>query len=207
MRATPFAQKIQGIHIPPMLHFTKSGITISLWIISAIAFLVGMIGSIIGIGGGFIMVSALVYLIGLPALTAVGTSLFRIVFSAAYGSIRHTMSGNVVIFASFIMLVASSIGVQFGALVTRYVRGVSVRLILGASILITAAGAILKLSSLLLEKEAWLEIGSFAVTFGGVGLVVIVIAVLFIMAFRYHHGRHIPAWAESLVSREDLPGG
>lgn len=204
MRATSLSQQLQSINMPPMLHFAKSGVTISLWIILVVGFLVGMIVGIIGVGGGVIMVPALVYLIGLSSFMAVGTDLFQIVFSAAYGSIRHTMSGNVIIFASFIMIVASSIGVQFGALVTRYVRGVSVRLVLGISILIAAIGAILKLLSVLLEKApAWLEIGSLAVTFGGMGLAVIMILVLFITAIRYRHGQHIPAWLESLVAKED----
>ncbi len=111
--------------------------------------------------------------------------------------------GNVIIFAAFIMVIASSIGVPFGVLVTRYVRGVSVRIILGLSILLFAVGTILKLSSLLLEKAAsGLEIGSLAVTFGGMGLTVILILVLFIVAVRYRRGRHIPSYLESLVAKE-----
>lgn len=202
IRATSLSQKLQSINMPPMLHFTKSGVTISLWIISAVGFLVGTMVGILGVGGGFIMVPALVYLIGLPSFTAVGTSLFQIVFSAAYGSIRHTMSGNVIIFASFIMMVVSSIGVQFGALVTRYVRGVSVRFVLGISILMAAIGAILKLLSILLkEADTWLEIGSLAVTFSGIGLAVAIIVALFIAATRYHHDQHIPIWVKSLVAK------
>jgi len=204
MRATSLSQQLQRINIPPVLHFAKSRVTISLWIILAVGFFIGMLAGIIGVGGGFIMVPALVYLIGLPSFMAVGTDLFQIVFSAAYGSIRHAMSGNVIIFAAFIMVVASSVGVQFGVLVTRYVRGVSVRIILGISILLFAAGTILKLLDILLgEATTWPEIGSLAVTFGSMGLIVIMIVVLFIMAIRYRHGQHIPAWLESLVAKEN----
>ena len=184
-----------------MIHFAKSQVTISLWIILAIGFLVGILAGIMGVGGGFIIVPSLVYLIGLPSFMAVGTSLFQIIFSAAYGGIRHTMSGNVIIFASFIMLVASCIGVQFGAVVTRYVRGISVRYILGIAILLAAAGAVLKLLSVLLEGGAvWAEVGSLAVTFGGLGLTVMMILALFIIALRYRRGLRIPTWAESLIS-------
>ena len=204
MRAAYLSQKLQSINIPPMLHFAKSGVIISLWIIVLVGFLIGMLAGLIGVGGGFIMVPSLVYLIGLPSFMAVGTDLFQIIFSAAYGCVRHTMSGNVIIFASLIMIVASSIGVQFGALVTRYVRGVSLRCILGISILLFAVGTILKLSSILLEKAtSWLEIGSLAVTFGGMGLIVIMVLALFIVARRYKSGRHIPAWVESLVAKAD----
>jgi hypothetical protein len=100
------------------------------------------------------------------------------------------------------MLVASSIGIQFGVIVTRYVRGASARFILGVSILIAATGAILKLLSILLEKAAtWLETGSLVVTFSGMGLAVVMISVLFIMAIRYRQGQHIPSWIKSFVSR------
>jgi len=204
MRATSLSRKLQDINIPPTLHFVKSGVTISLWIILAIGFFIGILAGLIGVGGGFIMVPSLVYLVGLPSFMAVGTDLFQIVFSAAYGSIRHTMSGNVIIFAAFIMVVASSIGVRFGVLVTRYARGVSLRCILGISLLLFAVGTILKLLSLLLDKAtSGLEIGSLAVTFGGMGIIVIMIVALFIVALRYQRGRHIPNWMESLVVRED----
>jgi len=203
MRAASLSQKLQSINIPPMLHFAKSGVTISLWIVFFIGFFVGMLAGLIGVGGGFIMVPSLVYLIGLPSFMAVGTDLFQIIFSASYGSIRHAMSGNVIIFVAFIMVLASSVGVRFGVLVTRYVRGVSVRCILGISILLFAGGSILKLLSLLLESAAsWLAIASLAVTFGGMGLIVIMISALFIMALRYHHGQYIPAWSKSFVAKE-----
>ncbi|MBA7703698.1 hypothetical protein ES703_112491 [subsurface metagenome] len=204
MRATSLSQKFQRINIPPMLHFTKSAITISLWVILAMGFIIGILAGLIGVGGGFIMVPSLVYLIGLPSFMAVGTDLFQIIFSAAYGSIRHTMSGNIIIFAAFIMVLASSIGVRFGVSVTRYIRGVSVRLILGMSIVLFAIGTILKLLSILVEKATTLlEAGAVAVTFGSIGLVVIMILALFIMAIRYYRGQYVPAWVESLVAKEN----
>lgn len=110
MRVSSLSRKLQNFNIPPILHFTKSEITISLWIILLLGFFTGMTMSILGVGGGLIIVPALVYLIGLPSYMAVGTSLFQTIFSAAYGSIRHTISGNVIIFSSFILLVASSLG-------------------------------------------------------------------------------------------------
>ena len=204
MRATALSQKLHSINIPPRLHFAKSGVTVSLWIVLAVGFFIGMLSGLIGVGGGFIMVPSLVYLIGLPSFMAVGTDLFQIIFSAAYGSIRHTMSGNVIIFAAFIMLFASSIGVRFGALITSYVRGLSVRCILGISILLFAVGSILKLLSILLEEAtAQLGIVSLAVTIGSMGLTVAMILTLFIMAIRYRRGQYIPAWIKSLVAREE----
>jgi len=204
-RVTTLSHKLQRVNLPPRLHFAKSGITVSLWILLVIGFFAGMVIGIIGVGGGIILVPAMIYLIGLPSFTAVGTSLYQIIFSAGFGTIRHTMSGNVIIFASLIMLVASSIGVQFGALVTRYVRGISVRFVLGISILIAALGALLKLLNVIGDKpNAFLETGSTAVIFTGMGLAVLIIITLFTMAQRYRSGKSIPAWLEAFMSPEDF---
>jgi uncharacterized membrane protein YfcA len=201
MRAAALSRKFQGVNLPPRLHFAGSGVTMSLWILLAIGFFIGLLAGITGVGGGIIMVPSLVYLVGLSSFMAAGTSLFQVIFSAAYGSIQHTISGNVIIFAAFIMVLASSTGVLFGASVTRYVRGVSVRMVLGVSALLFAAGAVLKLCGVLLEGSDWLETASLAVTFGGLGLTLLMIIALFITALRYHRGRRIPAWAESLVTK------
>ena len=198
---TLLAQKVQRLNIPPMLHFSKSGVTISLWLLLGSGFLVGTLAGVIGVGGGFIMVPTLVYAVGLQSFMAVGTDLFQIIFTAGYGSIRYTMGGNVVIFAALIMLIASSIGVQYGVLVTRYVRGVSVRMILGISILLFALGTILKLAGLLLgETATWLNAVSTSVTFTSLGLTVIMIVGLFITAIRQRRGRSVPTWMLSLLS-------
>jgi len=208
MRATAFSQRLQGIKIIPMLHFTKSGITVSLWVVLALGFLIGMLAGLIGVGGGFIMVPSLVYLVGLPSFMAVGTVLFQIIFSAAFGTFRHTMSGNVVIFAAFIMVISSSIGVQFGTLVTRFVRGVSTRFILSISILLAAAGTILKLLSLTMKSLTTpLEVASLAVTFSGMGVAIVIITLLFIMALRYRSGRSIPPWIAAFLATGDSPAG
>lgn len=77
-KAIGISQKLHRIHIPPMLHFKSIGGTISLWVILAIGFFVGTLAGVIGVGGGFIVVLALTYLVGLPAFIAVGTDLFQL---------------------------------------------------------------------------------------------------------------------------------
>lgn len=199
-RTMAIPQKLQNINIPPVLKFTKSQVSVSLWIILAVGFIIGMIVGIMGVGGGFIMVPALVYLFGIPTFVAVGTDLFQIIFSAGYGSIRHAMSGNVIIPASLILLVTSSIGLQFGVLVTRYVRGVSVRFILGFTIIIVAMGALLKLLSILVEEYAApLQTSSLAFTFGSAGLSVMMIMTLYIMALRHRRGQRVPTFVMALL--------
>jgi uncharacterized membrane protein YfcA len=202
MRTTAISQKLQSINIPPILKFSKSQVSISLWIILAVGFTIGIIVGVMGVGGGFIMVPALVYLFGISTFVAVGTDLFQIIFSAAYGSIRHAMSGNVIILISLIVLAASSIGLQFGVLVTKYVRGVSVRFILGITILMIAVGAVLKLLSILVnEFTSLLQTSSLVVTFSSAGLSVMMIIALYIMALRYRRGKRVPEFVKALLQR------
>jgi len=204
MSETFFSQMLQEVKIPPMLHLTRSGITVSLWIVLGVGFFIGVLSGLIGVGGGFIMVPSLVYLIGIPSFMAVGTDLFQIIFSAAYATIRHAMSGNVIIFAAFIMVIASSIGVQFGVLTTRYTRGVSVRIILGISILLFAVGTMLKLLGILMgDAVTWPGIASIIITFGSLGLTVLLIITLYLLSFRYRNGKSVPTWAESLMAKPD----
>jgi len=203
MRSPSMARKLQGLKIPPVIHFAKSRITISLWVILSIAFITGVLAGFVGVGGGFIMMPSLIYLIGLPSFMAVGTDIFQIIFSASFGCIRHTMSGNIVILIAFLMLLGSSIGTQFGALITQYVRGIAMRYILIVSILLCVLGSILKVINLLMAVPLpWLQKCAVGVTFGGIALVVIIVIALFIMAIRYRRGLTVPGWVKVLVSRE-----
>jgi len=203
-RSSSIGRRLQGLNTPPVIRFDKSRLTISLWLILAIGFVTGILAGFVGVGGGFIILPSLIYLIGLPSFMAVGTGLFQIIFSASFGCIRHTMSGNVIISIAFLMLLGSSVGTQLGALITQYVRGISMRYVLVISILLCVTGSILKLIDLLLPAPApWLQEGALAITFGGMGLVVIMIAGLFIMAIRYRQGLPVPAWVVSLVAKDD----
>ena len=192
---------VQRIKIPPVIHFSKSGVTISLWILLAIGLFAGTLAGFIGVGGGVIIVPSLIYLVGVPSFTAVGTSLFQIILPAAFGSIRHTISGNIIIFAAFIMILGSSMGVYFGALVTKYLSEVSMRYVLASTVFVAVLGAILKLINIFSESTiSWLQYGMTAVTFGGLGLVMSMVVGLFVAAILYKNGKHIPVWIESLLT-------
>lgn len=204
MSPASISARLQQANIPPMIYFAKSKITLSLWIVLAAGFLTGVLAGFVGLGGGLILVPFLVYLLGLPSFMAVGTSIFQVIFSSSWGCIRHTMSGNVVIFAAFILLLGSSVGVQFGILVTRYARGIAMKYILAASMLVAVLGSILKLIDILSEGAiGWLQNGVFAITFGGMGLIVAMIVGLFIAGIRYKSGKQIPKRAESLMVSKD----
>jgi len=195
------AQKLHRINLRPMITLPVANITISMWIIIVVGFCIGVLACVMGIGGGFITVPTLVYMVGIPSFVAAGTNLFQVIFSSSYGVIRHSMNGNVIVFASLLILIASSIGVQLGARTTRYVRPVSVRYILGICVLLSAAGAALKLIAVLVgESAAWTGTASVIVTFGGLGLGVVMVGSLFAMAIRHRRGGSIPTWVRSLMS-------
>jgi len=201
---TKISRKLQELDIFPMVHLRRAKITISLWPLVMVGFFVGFLSGFMGVGGGFIMVPSMVYILGIPSFVAVGTDMFQIIFSGLYGAVRHTMSGNVEIFTAFIMILTSSIGVQMGAIATRYARGVSMRFTLSFSILFAIVGAILKLFFFTLPGAAnWIDIASVITTFGGMVLVLVLILWLFIMGVSYQRGKKVPEWAVSLVAREN----
>ena len=78
------ATRLHNIKIPPMISFPTSGIeSVSLWIVLFIFFITGLLSGFMGVGGGFIRMPALVYLIGCPTAIAVGTDLMSVLFSGA----------------------------------------------------------------------------------------------------------------------------
>ncbi len=128
--ASERVKRIRALKIRPVLNFPASGIAgISLWVIMGIAFVVGMMSGFMGIGGGFILMPALIYIIGCPTVVAVGTSLFGILFTAAYGSFTYSLEGNVDLMLVTSLLVSSAIGSVLGASFTRKAGGPSVRML------------------------------------------------------------------------------
>jgi len=124
-----FTQRVQRVRIPPMIRLPASGIeSISLWLILFTGFTTGLLAGVLGVGGGFIRMPALIYLLGIPTHVAVGTDLFEIVFSAGYGTLTHAIKGNVDILMALVMHTGAAIGAQMGAQATRYVSGPRLRI-------------------------------------------------------------------------------
>lgn len=136
--------KIQSIKIPPMIYLKSIKTSISLWVIIAIAFPVGLLAGLLGAGGGFIMVPSLIYIIGVPTTVAVGTDLFQVMFTAAYGGLTYALSGHVDILAAIFMLAVAAVGAQIGSIATAYVRGISIRYLFSIMIFSAGLGALLR---------------------------------------------------------------
>jgi uncharacterized membrane protein YfcA len=124
-----YAIKIRTLKLWPMFALPASGIeAISLWVILIIGFATGFLSGMLGVGGGFIRMPALVYILGCPTVVAVGTDLFEIMFSSGYGVFTHALKGNVHLVLVLALLIGTTVGAQIGASYTRKAGGPKVRL-------------------------------------------------------------------------------
>ena len=138
------ALRMHKIKIPPMVHLKVSGFTISIWIIITVSAFTGFVAGFLGVGGGFIRMPALMYIIGSPTRVAVGTDLFEIVVTGAYGAFSYAMKGRVEIVAAAVMLIGAAIGAQFGTLATQYVKGLKIRLYFAVTMGLAGVSVIFK---------------------------------------------------------------
>jgi hypothetical protein len=140
------AKRLQGINLPPMVSFPVSGIEkISVWMVLGVGLLTGVLAGTLGVGGGFIRMPMLVYVLGIPTHVAVGTDLFEIVISAGFGTLTHAIKGNVDIVMALVMQTGAAIGAQIGATATRFFAGPKIRLAFSALPLVGAALVIIRL--------------------------------------------------------------
>lgn len=122
--------------LPYKTQFHKSDIEVSVIAPIVIGFGVGILVAIMGIGGGFIMIPAMIYILRMPSSVVVGTSLFQIIFIAGNATFLQAItSHNVDIVLAFVMIVSSVIGAQIGTKVSYKVDTDSLRSVLALMIL------------------------------------------------------------------------
>jgi len=139
------AIKFQSLRIPPMISFKTSKIeSISIWIIMAIFLVTGFLSGFLGVGGGFVRMPCLVYLVGCPTAIAVGTDLMSVLFTGAYGCFSYALKGRVEIVAAMIMLMGAAIGAQIGVEAVKYIKGYGIRLLFAIMILLASVSIIFK---------------------------------------------------------------
>ena len=125
--------------LPFKTRFRKSKLYISIILPILIGMLVGVLAAIMGIGGGFIIVPAMIYLLGMPTSLVVGTSLFQIIFVAANTTILQASQNQTVdIVLATLLLLGSVAGVQIGAKFTNVLKGEHLRLILSTMIILVS---------------------------------------------------------------------
>lgn len=138
------AARMQAIHLPPMIHLKASGLVISLWVIGAVATTTGFLAGFLGVGGGFIRMPALMYVIGCPTTVAVGTDLFEVMISGAYGAFSYAAKARVELIAAVVMLLGAAVGAQFGTMATKYVKGLTIRLYFAITMLLAGVSVVFK---------------------------------------------------------------
>jgi len=125
--------------LPFKIRFRKSKLYISILLPILIGVIVGILAALMGIGGGFIIVPAMIYLLGMPTSLVVGTSLFQIIFVAANTTILQASQNQTVdIVLATILLLGSVIGVQIGSRFTNILKGEYLRLILSSIIILVS---------------------------------------------------------------------
>lgn len=194
----------QSIKLFPIIRCHVARIVVSMWVVVSVGIATGVMAGFFGVGGGFIRVPALVYLVGASTHIAVGTDLLEIVVSGGYGALRHFISGNVDMVAVFFMIIGAMVGAQFGSIATSFVRGPAIRYILSYSLGLATVGAFLRLVYLLTaQKYETLNFLAVVFTLGEMIFLCCFILSLVMFAVRFRHGKWVPDWIPALVVAKD----
>ncbi len=123
--------------LPWQMDFPRSRVRHSILIPLFLSAIVGILASIMGVGGGFIMLPMMVYLLGMPTHVAVGTSLFQILFLCAGVTYMQAATNHTVdLLLALPLALGSAMGAQFGARVSRLLRGEQLMILLATLVLI-----------------------------------------------------------------------
>ncbi|QQA42424.1 sulfite exporter TauE/SafE family protein [Pelagovum pacificum] len=135
--ALPKRRKHGLVHTLPLkMKFRISGLYISAIPPIVVGFSVGVLSAVMGVGGGFIMVPAMIYLLGMPTKVVIGTSLFQIIFVTAFTTLLHATTNHTVDMAlAVLLLVGGVVGAQFGSRIGARMRAEQLRILLALLVL------------------------------------------------------------------------
>jgi uncharacterized membrane protein YfcA len=140
--------------LPLKMKFRASGLYISVLPPLAIGAFVGLLAAIMGVGGGFILVPAMIYLLGMPTKVVVGTSLFQIIFVTAFTTVMHAVTSQTVDMAlAFFLIIGGVVGAQLGTLVGVRLRAEQLRILL--ALLVCAVAIQIGLNLLIRPDELY----------------------------------------------------
>jgi len=118
-------------NLPFKVKFRTSGLYISVIPPLVVGVLVGVLAAVMGVGGGFIMVPAMIYLLGMPTKVVVGTSLFQIIFVTAFTTMLHAVTNYTVdVMLAVLLLIGGVIGAQFGTRIAVRLKAEQLRILL-----------------------------------------------------------------------------
>jgi uncharacterized protein len=142
--------------LPLQTRFEKSGVTHSALVPVVLGAFVGILAAIMGVGGGFLMVPVMVYMLRMPMHVVVGTSLFQILFTCIEVTFLQAYTNHSVDFIlAVLLLVGSTFGAQVGTVLGRKLKGEQLKILLACIVLIVTVKIIFELTltpSLLLSQ-------------------------------------------------------
>ena len=130
--------------IPPCIFFPHSKVKLSVWVIIGSSIVLGFLSGFMGVGGGFISLPMFIYLLGIPTLVAVGTTVLSILFASLYGTIVYAMTGSVQWMTAVLLIAGSVVGVHVGGQLTKYVHEITLRGVFSLLLLAVAASVLFK---------------------------------------------------------------
>lgn len=144
--------------LPLKMRFRASNLYVSAIPPFVIGALVGVLGAVMGVGGGFIMVPAMIYLIGMPTKVVVGTSVFQFLFVTGFTAVMHAVESQTVdVMLALILLVGGVIGAQIGVGLAARLRAEQLRILLA----LLVVGVCLKLAAdLVLRPDELFSLGA-----------------------------------------------
>ena len=146
--------------LPLKMRFRTSGLYISIIPPILVGISVGILAAIMGVGGGFIMVPAMIYILGMPTKVVVGTSLFQIILVTAFTTMLHaTTNYTVDIVLAVLLLVGGVIGAQIGTRIGVYLKAEQLRILLAIMVLLVCGKLAM---DLLLQPSEVFSIGAVA---------------------------------------------
>ncbi|QDC11364.1 sulfite exporter TauE/SafE family protein [Oceanicola sp. D3] len=134
----PPRRKHNWVHnLPLKMKFRTSGLYISVIPPLLVGLSVGVLAAIMGVGGGFIMVPAMIYLLGMPTKVVIGTSLLQIIFVTAFTTLLHATTNQTVdIVLAVLLLVGGVVGAQFGTRIGTMMKAEQLRIALAGLVLL-----------------------------------------------------------------------
>ncbi len=196
---------VKKFQIRPFVYFKVANVHISLPVMIFIGFCTGYMAGTIGVGG-FIGVPAMIYVFGVPTVVAAGTELFLAMFMGAFGALNYGLGGYVDLRLTLLLYAGSLVGIFFGAVGTKLVKELYIRLVTAILILLCVVSRALALPKYLLKLQ-WItmsqhsanlfELGSKFVLFGSG---VIATSIILYLVFRAY-------FQERSLYRQYIPKG
>lgn len=130
-----FSTRLQQVRLPPTVSLCGQS-ELSIWIVLVLGVVIGILSGFLGVGGGFLMVPSLMYGLAISGPVAVGTDIFQITVSSAYGTFVYGQQGSIHFAMLLPLLVGSTVGTRIGAVLTEYLDDAELRTTFGVMLLV-----------------------------------------------------------------------